>query len=418
MSYNLANQISRDTSQDPTHVYVDLDVVNSTSIAPEPMVFQQQRGNHFLNKANDYYVSCVRWNMLSSLPLIVPLMPEIPLETPYLPALARTRYAINIGYGIPNLVDLELSSLTFPIEPQYVRFIPENQYLPPPPRYYATQSEYLDNPYFYIQNVQTMLDLINTAIQEQLKLFVPPLPSAAGVTAPFFTFDSVSGLFNIFADTNFIVRSSDIIVPQVNRFFLTMNTALYQLLKGFTNVCAGFSQVVTDQAQNFVLRLAESGASLNTITARSPPSPIEYNNVVLYNFVQQANSLVAWSPVQSILFTTTMLPINPTYTGTPSVLGSVSSINVAGGSNNNISNTLTDFELPLTRGTEICQGILYYSPTSEYRLFDLLSDQPLSTINIAAYWKDRYGFKHTYFLEPTGSASLKILFRKKDFNGI
>jgi hypothetical protein len=202
------------------------------------------------------------------------------------------------------------------------------------------------------------------------------------------------------------------------RFYLTMNTALYQLLKGFTNVCAGFSQVVTNDAQNFVLRLASSGAGLNTITARSPPSPAIYDNAILYNFVQQANSLVAWSPVQSILFTTTMVPVNPTNVGTPSVLGSVASINLAGGSNNNISNTLTDFELPLTRGTEVCQGILYYAPTSEYRLFDLLSDQPLSTINIAAYWKDKYGFRHTYFLEPTGSASLKILFRKKDFNGI
>jgi hypothetical protein len=412
MSYNLASKIPRDTSQDPTHVYVDLDIVNSTSIQPEPMVFQQQRSNNFLNKANDYYVSCVRWNMLSSLPLIVPLMP---LSTePYFPPLAKTLYAVSIGYGTPDLVNLQLSDLVFPPEsPTYVPFIAENQYVPPPARYYETQSQYLDNPYFYIQNVQTMLDLINTAIEEQLYKFVPLIE---GVTPPFFTFDTVSGLFNLYADKYFVIGSD--LGAEEARFYLTMNTALYQLLKGFTSVCAGFSQVVTDDAQNFVLRLASSGAGLNTITARSPPSPAIYDNAILYNFVQQANSLVAWSPVQSILFTTTMVPVNPTNTGSPSVLGSVASINVAGGNNNNISNTLTDFELPLTRGTEVCQGILYYAPTSEYRLFDLLSDQPLSTINIAAYWKDRFGFKHTYFLEPTGSASLKILFRKKDFNGI
>jgi hypothetical protein len=172
MSYNLANKIPRDTSADPTHVYVDLDIVNSTSIQPEPMVFQQQRNNNFLNKANDYYVSCIRWNMLSSLPLIVPLMP---LSTePYLPALAKTLYAVNIGYGTPDLVNLQLSDLVFPPDsPTYVPFIAENQYLAPPPRYYETQSQYLDNPYFYIQNVQTMLDLINTAIVEQLYKFVP-----------------------------------------------------------------------------------------------------------------------------------------------------------------------------------------------------------------------------------------------------
>jgi hypothetical protein len=87
------------------------------------------------------------------------------------------------------------------------------------------------------------------------------------------------------------------------------------------------------------------------------------------------------------------------------------------GINNNIAtaNVISDFEVNLIQGWET-RTINYYSPAGEYRLIDIVGNRPLSEINIICYWKDKIqGGFHPIFLHSGGSASLKLLFRKRNY---
>jgi hypothetical protein len=86
------------------------------------------------------------------------------------------------------------------------------------------------------------------------------------------------------------------------------------------------------------------------------------------------------------------------------------------GNNSNISTVLTDFEVDLITGQEYRPTVLY-TPTAEYRLVDLNSNQPLSSIQITVNWRNVLGDLVPLYLGSNGNAQIKIMFRRKDFNG-
>ena len=71
----------------------------------------------------------------------------------------------------------------------------------------------------------------------------------------------------------------------------------------------------------------------------------------------------------------------------------------------------------MTIGTEYTRNLLYYSPVSEYRLFDMISQSSLQNLNISVAWLDKYGFSHPMCIKYGATASIKLLLRKKTFNG-
>jgi hypothetical protein len=107
--------------------------------------------------------------------------------------------------------------------------------------------------------------------------------------------------------------------------------------------------------------------------------------------------------------------VNPSNTGAPFYIGN----NLKTNQNvNAVSNVITDFQIPMTIGTEYTRNLLYYQPQAEYRLFDLVSQQSLQNINVSIAWLDKYGFSHPLLIKYGASASLKLLLRKKTFNGV
>ena len=131
--------------------------------------------------------------------------------------------------------------------------------------------------------------------------------------------------------------------------------------------------------------------------------------------VQQYSTVPIWSPVSSFVFITSVLPINPEAISIPSVLGNDKIIN--GGNNSAYGTVLTDFEVPLDSGYEN-KPVISYVPSAEYRLVDLNGNAPLNTIEISLGWRDKLGVFNPLNIGPNGFAQLKILFRKKDFNGV
>jgi len=130
---------------------------------------------------------------------------------------------------------------------------------------------------------------------------------------------------------------------------------------------------------------------------------------------QQYSSVPTWSPVSSFVFITSILPINPEAISIPSVLGNGRL--QSGGNNSAYGTVLTDFEIPLDTGFENKPTITYV-PSGEYRLVDMNGNAPIGTIEISLGWRNKEGVFQPLNIGPNGFAQLKILFRKKDFNGI
>ena len=207
--------------------------------------------------------------------------------------------------------------------------------------------------------------------------------------------------------------------PQFSIFF---NTALYNLLNTFR------TQSVQDVT---IIVISNDGTApyphttINTtIHAVQPFYDFGRNsfnindgtstNPVVDVLTQTNSSIPSMSPVVSIVFQTTSIPVNNTLTGAPAFLGQ----NLQG--NNSLENNagvLTDFQVPLTTGTEYSGSMLYYTPQSEYRLLDLVSNSPTQVLNIVVFWLDQIGNYHPFLIKNQGSAALKLMFRKKSFNG-
>jgi hypothetical protein len=173
----------------------------------------------------------------------------------------------------------------------------------------------------------------------------------------------------------------------------------------------------TNQLGNGYTRIV-SAADLPFIGNFYPPAsagPPVFHAISSFEVVSSPySSAPLWNPVKQLLFTTALMPVNNELVGLPVVQNSDPRLNTDV-QNNNFSPIITDLEVPLISGDETKCNISY-SPSGEYRLIDLQSNQPINSIEISVYWKDQYGTLHPFTLEPGCFSSLKILFRKKVFN--
>ena len=59
---------------DPTHVYLNLDVVNNSTTTAQPLVFKETRNMPFLTNSENYFCAVVRFTLQTSnsLPVFIP----------------------------------------------------------------------------------------------------------------------------------------------------------------------------------------------------------------------------------------------------------------------------------------------------------------------------------------------------------
>ena len=123
-----------------------------------------------------------------------------------------------------------------------------------------------------------------------------------------------------------------------------------------------------------------------------------------------------WSPVDSLVFTTNLIPVNPEISGNPIVFedGKLKTQ-----STDNVTElVITDLQGGL-QSADGHNGLLTYNPTNEYRLADFTSQKncDLRNISVNAHHRNRIDGKlHPLKLFNNGSASIKMMFKKKLFH--
>jgi hypothetical protein len=130
---------------------------------------------------------------------------------------------------------------------------------------------------------------------------------------------------------------------------------------------------------------------------------------------QEVSSIALWNPVSSLIFATSLLPVKTTQTSLPRSIGSNENAFSSVGNNSNMLSAISDFAIAVD-GNNQYRPMVIYNPSPEYRLIDMNSYMNLNRVDIIVYWKDTFGNIHPFELSPGNSASVKLMFRRKDFN--
>lgn len=405
---NLRNDLSvapnSNTFGDPTHDYIDITICNnSQDLNPQPILFNQIKSNNIVDDCSDYYLSCVRWSLDSQVPQIIPEMQlvQVPTEGERVLYTGDTEYILNIGKGAtPN-------NLTFvPSSYERIQFQPENLTLVAPKFQPISIDEYVGNEFFYLYSIDNFLEVVNASLKacyEAVETTFIPSPDRATNLPPRFVWNDTYNKVDLYISHAFIQEAGN-----ADNLFITMNTKLFNLFNTFSSANIGSNNSTFEsQGRAYALYTRLDYQPFVSIT-------IGTQNINVYVYTQNSSSVPTWCPCQSIEFITHSIPVNPSNTGAPLYIGD----NLKTSNNvNAVANVITDFQIPMTIGTEYTRNLLYYQPTAEYRLFDLISQQSLQNVNISVAWLDKFGFSHPMYLKYGSSASVKLLLRKKTFNG-
>ena len=389
--------------QDPHHVYLDLDVINNdyTSNATRPYLrFEEIRNTPFLDgDSAEYFCSIVRFTIQTgnTLPVFIPSI-VTGQNNPNL-----TIYTVTLTYG--------LTSVT-----RNVIYTPEDNTAPVPAPPLIQQD--ISSKYYYVYNYSHFVEMVNAALRTAfiaLRAAVTPFvfDQPKPTLPPYLEFDHITNRVILHAeqiryDETFLTKTGGM---AINIFF---NERLFDLFVGMQHT------LVTKQGdENYRLRVVYNGSNLVTrdivegYDAVNESVTFEpFNYVQMY---QEVSSIALWNPVSSLIFATSLLPVKTTQTSLPRSIGSNENAFSNVGNNSNMLSAISDFAIAVD-GNNQYRPMVIYNPSPEYRLIDMNSYMNLNRVDIIVYWKDTFGNIHPFELSPGNSASVKLMFRRKDFN--
>ena len=185
---------------DPTHIYLNLDVVNNSTTTAQPLVFNETRTMPFLSNSENYFCSVVRFTLQTSnsLPVFIPdiLTGQDNVDrTVYAISMSLSKYTRD-GTGAITSTDTYGASL-------YINYnsLDFTQPEPAPPQTRVDTS----SSYHFIYNINDWVDMVNNTFKV-LTLDVKQKFQDAGKPVafenPFVTYDISSGLFTIHSDNS------------------------------------------------------------------------------------------------------------------------------------------------------------------------------------------------------------------------
>ena len=406
--------MSFSNNQQSDLLYFDLLITNVDTIykAPKPVYFNETRTTPFLYDPEQYEMSVVRFNLdTQTLPVIIPpIIPAGPLNTNYPNAPSpngdpnKTLYAVSMSY--------QDSSGNNYVTETYVEFSPQDLSVDAPPPLVPNQTQDNTNGYYNIYSFQYFISLINitlkscyTTLRSAVELTGRSLPSRF---APVMLWDTDTEKATIYAD---VLGYSPFLVPSpINLYF---NPALAEIFSTFSlqiTPTANIAEIDSFRAYQVLFTNVSQATEVNTV-----PYPLNATGTtedpVLFQALQakqEFSTINNMNPIISIVFTTNTIPIIATQVTTPLLYVDGQVQLSSTGNNNNISNVLTDFsaDTPL-------RPYIYYIPTAEFRMISLVGNRPLNNIDVGVFYKTRIGNLVPFRLGSGGSASLKLLFRRK-----
>jgi hypothetical protein len=450
-------------------VYLNMDIINNRTSEPglpsdlDPQIrFVETRDAAILKDASKYQFSVVRFTMAGAnkdLPLFIPSMKTQGVPPVGILPENWTEYELAIAYQQDWLTS-DLGVITIEALPavRAVNYEPETQnpLLAPIPRNPQTSGvQDLSTRYYWVYTYSHWIDLVNFAFDSSLADTYAAFQAAwvasgttdafpfASYTAfknavgvPYMTYDENSGLFSLYGDERaYGTRLSTFTPPgppvpgtaQANappQCRLFFDTNMMGLFSNFNNIYYGGPTAglqgpfyPTPTPSGYANEIIFTNKHFTNIQDLSTTTYVPASNQHIYWVLTQdyESTSSLWSPVASIVFTTSLLPIRNEATGKPITFGTGN----LGASSASIENAfqpiLTDIALDLANeGGDGYRKMIYYAPVAEYRMASLTrSKQPINSVDITVFWKNRLdGQLYPLQMYNLSSVSIKALFRR------
>jgi hypothetical protein len=371
------------------------------------------------------------------------------------------KQTFQIGAGTPFTIESAPS-------PTFIQWAPQNinTIIAPPPN----RAPSVSNPqnynarYYWCNTYDHWLTLVNQAINNALvavylDCFDPtnssnkwltnggtvgnnPFPTFASFVAqqfaPYMTYSQ--NYFTLYGDvrafgenlgaTTYTYGTVTATNPQMKLFF---NNNMYGLFSNFPNLywnsvapLQGFLPVPSfftiPTPPGYVYEILFPNYNYTNILDLSGATPPHYvptadRQVYWINKQEYTSIDTLWSPISSLVFTSSSLCVRPEATSAPLEVGTGTEGNVSTSnpsSNSPFQNIITDIALPMSNGAQDYRQFIYYAPTAQYRYSSFNTTQSINRVDIRVFWKNRF----TNELFPiqmfnSSSVSIKMLFRKK-----
>ena len=390
--------MSNITGNGLSHVYYNLTVTNnntSPESVPPPVSFTETRNQPYINTPEDYHMSVIRFSLETpTLPVLSCLPKQSPEANDDVNTLQYRIYMAKFdGSGV-----VTASAYTDLV------MVPSSSFVPVP--IYPLDLTDTGNNYWNCYSYQIFIEMVNTALRATFYKLYPTTITTAFPPYLYWDIGSNTAVLNV---------ATGLETPALGNLQIYFNNSLYTLFSSFP---AYRTSLTIDGSERQVYQITintgpDANISTANVMAGNPPVSV---SLTFYNILQEYSTVPLWSPIDSIVFTTSMIPVVPELTAAPVVFNN-NAVFTSIGTNSNITNTLTDFIVPLSTGTEYKPSI-NYTPAGEYRLASLFGTNPVNSIQVNVYYKNRFGILIPLTLGFGCSASIKLMFRRKDFSNV
>lgn len=421
-------------SSSPDNIYLDLSTVNSDNLGggvKRSLQFNENRTNPILNNPSNYFLSVVRFSVDTpgvSLPLFIPKL----LIDGVNDDVNRTCYTITLTMHSNGVLNNVLTGNVIWSPEDKSASAPKNTILINPTTsqpYISTQD--ITTGYYSAYSARWWLACINSTLNSLW------IQTGSVSPSPTFIIDAHTNLISLITpnvtasamdypdDTlNGIGPSPTYTISPIYLnsnviYNLWFNEPMYNLLCSLPSVYYGntLNQTNFDNNSNSIIN--GRYYLFNYLI-----TPINYNeqNIITLNTPPQKwvsttseySPVPMWNPIQSVLFSSSLLPVYTNNSSPPSVFNSntYDSTFINNGQNSNKDNSISDIQVGLVSGSEYKPNILYV-PSSQYRLIDLLGTNPIFQVSFEISWKTKFGQVLPFRLSSQCGANLKILFVRK-----
>lgn len=369
---------------DPNLLYYNLDLFNNRSVdtgaSGDPIIrFNESRSTPILRDASKYEFSIVRFSLscTGDLPLFIPQIMTGQSDV------NKTIYSITLSASVGGGATVTAQ--------EYIIFESESAsgsgiVTPSEPLVSQQKSKY-----YWVYTYNHWVYLVNKTFQKCIDNLNTQLGVPLTTKAPYLMYDPITGLFSIYADSNGF--GSTTTTEQLKIYF---NSNMFGLFTNFDNTYYGQD---IDGKNNMIIVANKLGKNIYS-----------YDSVNYYVMTQDWESTSKiWSPIKSLVFCSSILPINSELTGVPLTFGD-NNVTSSSTSSSNFAPIVTDITVS-GQANEWKTGIVYV-PAGEYRMCSLTGGEIRQT-DIQVYWKDAQGELIAMTMPNGSSVNMKLMFRKK-----
>jgi hypothetical protein len=358
-------------NDNPEVFYLDVQVSNINSdgqLTSTLAEYNQTRLLPYLFSPEKYYGSVVQFNLTNT---------DAPiLNVPIVPNQGNTNlsiYNIYLTYGTSTYI-------------QPIIFIQQTKTAPIPPPPNQNSDGLQDNQYFYysIYNYSYFCFLVNNAISIAWTQLIADYPVLPPSITPYIKYDPLTTLFSLYTPNN--IFNQDYASPAKIYF----NGPLFTLFSYFPSYTVNLNSSVVQE-----------------IIINNNNSVVNSSNVNI--LTQETSSITLFSQIVSIVITSQFLPVVRSQIFNPTLFygGVIEQLN-----NNTVSqNILLEYSLT----DNIYNKNIVYNPTAQYRIFELLGENPIFNLDLKFWYRTIYGNLEPIYLNSGAYLSLKIGFFRKDY---